>query len=187
MYSSEQARDRMYFMLDTIISKRRNGEAFQQDFLQSLLEKHSKEAVDGEDDKLTDRQIKDNILTLLIAGHDTTTAALTWLIKFLEENPEVLKQLRVLLLISRFTKYFSLLLNDLSIKLIVIVQEEHFEIRERRNGGETLAWSEVNNMRYTSKVSNPSCLCTVRFHVLYIGTNIVNINIQICIFYNIFI
>lgn len=93
----------MYAMLDTIISKRRNGKAFRQDFLQSLIEKHSKEAVDGEDDKLTDKQLKDNILTLLIAGHDTTTAALTWLIKFLEENPIVLKQLRVIILISRLS------------------------------------------------------------------------------------
>nr|POF14492.1 cytochrome p450 85a3 [Quercus suber] len=32
-YRGIQARDRMYEMLDSIISKRRNGEGFQQDFL----------------------------------------------------------------------------------------------------------------------------------------------------------
>lgn len=95
---SDQARDGMYAMLDTIISKRRNGESIQQDFLDSLVMKHSKGAGEGNDeDKLTDSQLKDNILTLLVAGHDTTTAALTWLIKFLGENPAVLEQLRVLL------------------------------------------------------------------------------------------
>lgn len=92
-----QARDRMYEMLDTMISRRRNGEGFQQDFLESLIMKHSKlvEAGGEDDNKLTDKQLKDNILTLLVAGHDTTTAALTWLIKFLGENPVVLEQLRV--------------------------------------------------------------------------------------------
>lgn len=84
-------------MLDSIISRRRSGKSIQQDFLESLIIKHTKGA-DGEDneDKLTDTQLKDNILTLLVAGHDTTTAALTWLIKFLGENPAVLEQLRVI-------------------------------------------------------------------------------------------
>ncbi|XP_059630215.1 abscisic acid 8'-hydroxylase 3-like [Cornus florida] len=123
-----KARDRMYAMLDSIISKRRNGESFQQDFLESLIKKHSKgaseEEEDVDDDKLTDTQLKDNILTLLVAGHDTTTAALTWLIKFLEENPAVLERLR----------------------------EEHKEIQANRKGGSSLVWSEVNNMPYTNKV-----------------------------------
>lgn len=90
----------MYAMLDSIISDRRNGEGFQQDFLGSLIKKKSKKGEEENDDKLTDRQLKDNILTLLVAGHDTTTAALTWLIKFLEENPPVLDRLRVIILAS---------------------------------------------------------------------------------------
>jgi cytochrome P450 len=91
-----QARDRMYEMLDSVISRRRNGEDFQQDFLESLIMKHSRKSDTQEDEnKLTDKQLKDNVLTLLVAGHDTTTAALTWLIKFLEENQNVLEQLRV--------------------------------------------------------------------------------------------
>lgn len=93
-----QARDRMYAMLDSIIDQRRSGESLKQDFLQSLVKKQGKDAPEGDDeDKLTDKQLKDNILTLLVAGHDTTTAALTWLLKFLQENPDVLEQLRVIL------------------------------------------------------------------------------------------
>lgn len=88
----------MYAMLDSIISKRRSGESVQQDFLESLIIKHSQAAdEEANEDKLTDKQLKDNILTLLVAGHDTTTAALTWLIKFIEENPAVLQKLRVIL------------------------------------------------------------------------------------------
>ncbi|XP_062101486.1 abscisic acid 8'-hydroxylase 3-like [Humulus lupulus] len=117
-----KARDRMYAMLDSIISKRRNGEGFQEDFLESLLIKHSKLVED--DNKLTDKQLKDNILTLLVAGHDTTTAALTWLVKFLGQNPLVLDQLR----------------------------EEHLQIQAKRETGTSLTWAEVNNMPYTAKV-----------------------------------
>ncbi|CAK9174031.1 unnamed protein product [Ilex paraguariensis] len=87
--------------------------------------KHSKDDSEGDDDKLTDTQLKDNILTLLVAGHDTTTAALTWLIKFLDENPAVLERLR----------------------------EEHGEILGTRKNRSCLSWSELNNMPYTSKVS----------------------------------
>ncbi|KAK1264360.1 Abscisic acid 8'-hydroxylase 3 [Acorus gramineus] len=126
-YRGLEARNRMYSMLDEIISKRRNGGDLRFDFLQSLLQKHTKEAeMDKEDEeKLTDKQLKDNVLTLLVAGHDTTTAALTWLIMFLGENPDVLQNLR----------------------------EEHMDIQSRY--GETgLTWAEVNNMPYTIKVIN---------------------------------
>ncbi|KAF3445524.1 hypothetical protein FNV43_RR10700 [Rhamnella rubrinervis] len=121
-----KARDRMYSMLDSVISKRRNGEGFEQDFLGSLIMKHSKAKgkEDDDEDKLTDEQLKDNILTLLVAGHDTTTAALTWLIKFLGENPLVLERLR----------------------------EEHKHIQATKNDGPNLTWSGVNDMPYTAKV-----------------------------------
>lgn len=128
-YRGIKARDRMYAMLDSTIAQRRKGEGFQQDFLESLLKKHSKDTPEGDDDddnKLTDKQLKDNILTLLVAGHDTTTAALTWLIKFLEENPAALERLR----------------------------EEHQKIQSSRKDGSSLTWSEVNSMPYTAKVTS---------------------------------
>ncbi|BAH92431.1 Os03g0836100 [Oryza sativa Japonica Group] len=103
----KKARNRMYAMLDSVIARRRDGGEVRNDFLQTLLRKHAKDgtAADEDDgggggdrdaDKLTDAQLKDNILTLLVAGHDTTTAGLTWLIKFLGENPEALQKLRVM-------------------------------------------------------------------------------------------
>ncbi|WOG81997.1 hypothetical protein DCAR_0101156 [Daucus carota subsp. sativus] len=120
-----KARDRMYAMFDSIISNRRSGKSVHQDFLESLIQKHTKnDSGEDQDDKLTDKQLKDNILTLLVAGHDTTTAALTWLIKFLAENPDVLERLR----------------------------KEHMEILDNRKTGSSLTWSEVTNMPYTTKV-----------------------------------
>ncbi|CAK9309730.1 unnamed protein product [Citrullus colocynthis] len=122
-YRGMKARKRMFEMLDLIIAKRRSGEIWQQDFLDSLIMKHNKAGRESDEEKLTDAQLKDNILTLLIAGHDTTTAALTWLIKFLGENPNVLEQLRI----------------------------EHQQIQEKRKG-ENLTWADVNNLPYTAKV-----------------------------------
>uniref|UniRef100_A0A453MDR1 Abscisic acid 8'-hydroxylase 3 n=1 Tax=Aegilops tauschii subsp. strangulata TaxID=200361 RepID=A0A453MDR1_AEGTS len=92
-------RNRMYAMLDAVIARRRAGEV-REDFLQTLLMKHARgqqgSSDPAEEEKLTDAQLKDNILTLLVAGHDTTTAGLTWLVKFLGENPDVLARLRVM-------------------------------------------------------------------------------------------
>ncbi|XP_065881653.1 abscisic acid 8'-hydroxylase 3-like [Euphorbia lathyris] len=124
-YNGIKARDRMHAMLDSAIESRRSGKSLHQDFLGSLIMKHSK-TQDGtdEEDKLTDKQLKDNILTLLVAGHDTTTAGLTWIMKFLAENPAVLEQLR----------------------------EEHQEIISKRAPGAGLTWSEVTNMPFTNKV-----------------------------------
>ncbi|KAK1427573.1 hypothetical protein QVD17_16261 [Tagetes erecta] len=119
-YRGMKARDKMFKMLDTIIARRRNGSDLQQDFLGSLIGKEGSQ----DDEKLTDAQMKDNILTLLIAGHDTTTAALTWLVKFLGENPAALDKLR----------------------------KEHMEIQSERELGSNLTWSQVNNMPYTAKV-----------------------------------
>lgn len=145
-------------MLDSIIAQRRNGEGFQQDFLESLLKKHSRdssEEKDNDDDKLTDNQLKDNILTLLVAGHDTTTAALTWLVKFLAENPTVLERLRVIsktYLVSVSTFNQKALSDTIEIDDL---QEEHQNIKNNREGS-SLTWAEVNNMPYTAKVSQHS-------------------------------
>lgn len=142
-----KARNRMYAMLDSVIARRRSrreGEAAApSDFLQTLLRKHAGD----EADKLTDAQLKDNILTLLVAGHDTTTAGLTWLVKFLGENPDVLDKLRVSLSVPVRQAQFHL-------KLYVWLQEEHLEIKGRLNGSSRLRWSDVNNMPYTNKVMN---------------------------------
>lgn len=44
---------------------------------------------------LSDMEIGDNILTMLIAGQDTTASAITWMVKFLDENQDVLQNLKV--------------------------------------------------------------------------------------------
>lgn len=44
---------------------------------------------------LTDEQIRDNVLLAMVAAHDTSACALTWLLKFLAENPDDLQEIVV--------------------------------------------------------------------------------------------
>jgi cytochrome P450 family 97 subfamily B polypeptide 3 len=41
-----------------------------------------------------DKQLRDDLMTLLIAGHETTAAALTWGFYSLAQAPEALKELQ---------------------------------------------------------------------------------------------
>lgn len=49
-------------------------------------------ARDREDSKLTDADISGNVLTMLLAGEDTTAATLAWIIWFLHRHREVMDQ-----------------------------------------------------------------------------------------------
>ena len=66
-----------------IIDERRRSAYRNQDLLSMLLE-----AVDEETDKgMTPRQVRDEVLTLLLAGHETTANALAWTWYLLAQNP----------------------------------------------------------------------------------------------------
>ena len=52
-------------------------------------------AVDADTGKpLTDRDLRDEVFTLFIAGHETTALTLTWIFTFLEGRPEVFERMR---------------------------------------------------------------------------------------------
>lgn len=45
--------------------------------------------VDMREADLSDKQLRDDLMTMLIAGHETTAAVLTWTLFALMNNPEV--------------------------------------------------------------------------------------------------
>ena len=73
-----------------IIKKRRVEGSDHGDVLSALLQ-----AVDEEGDggQMTDQQVRDELLTLFIAGHETTALALTWTLYLLSENLDIQEQL----------------------------------------------------------------------------------------------
>jgi cytochrome P450 len=59
------------------------------DILSMLLE-----ARDEEGRPLTDRELRDELMTLLLAGHETTATALSWTLERLVRHPDVVARLR---------------------------------------------------------------------------------------------
>jgi cytochrome P450 len=72
-----------------IHARRRSGEDTG-DLLSMLLLAHDEEA-DGSG--MTDKQVRDEALTLFLAGHETTANALTWTWYLLSQNPECERRL----------------------------------------------------------------------------------------------
>jgi cytochrome P450 len=51
-------------------------------------------ARDEQGEGLTDQELRDELMTLLVAGHETTATALAWALERLVRNPEMLERLR---------------------------------------------------------------------------------------------
>jgi cytochrome P450 len=68
-----------------IAEARAEGPAGRSDVLAMLLE-----AVDEEGQPMTDRELRDELVTLLFAGHETTATALCWAVEEIVRRPEVL-------------------------------------------------------------------------------------------------
>ena len=72
---------------DEIRRRRRTGERWQ-DILSLLLD-----ATDEEGDRLSDEHVRDEVMTLLFAGHDTTTSTVAFLLYELASHPGELERL----------------------------------------------------------------------------------------------
>ncbi|XP_020595681.1 cytochrome P450 90A1-like [Phalaenopsis equestris] len=79
------------------------------------------------DDRFTEEEIVDFLLSLFVAGHETTPTIMTLAAKFLAENPST----------------------------FVLLKEEHDEIRRKKMGDfEALDWNDYKSMPFTQCVIN---------------------------------
>jgi cytochrome P450 len=69
-----------------LIAERRAGGSDRGDLLSMLLAAH-----DEDGSQMTDRQLRDEVMTLFLAGHETTALTLSWAWYLLAQNPEVEK------------------------------------------------------------------------------------------------
>jgi cytochrome P450 len=81
----EKARDRLDKIVYGLIAERRRSGRDAGDLLSMLLLAQD----ESDNAHMTDKQVRDEALTLLIAGHETTANALTWTWYLLSQNPEV--------------------------------------------------------------------------------------------------
>ncbi|HEX8338709.1 MAG TPA: cytochrome P450 [Pyrinomonadaceae bacterium] len=81
----ERARARLDRVIYRIIEERRREGRDRGDLLSTLLH-----AVDEEGDRtgMTDEQLRDEAMTIFLAGHETTANALAWTLYLLSQNPE---------------------------------------------------------------------------------------------------
>ncbi|PKU86966.1 abscisic acid 8'-hydroxylase 4 isoform X1 [Dendrobium catenatum] len=107
-----KARERVMKALRRKIDMRRRSSDYYEDFLQSLLARNDIQ----NEEPLSDRQIEDNILTLIIAGQITTASAIAWMVKYLDENQQVKETLtaKQLELQFKFSRNAYLKLETLS-------------------------------------------------------------------------
>ncbi|MCF8461699.1 MAG: cytochrome P450 [Flavobacteriales bacterium] len=85
----KQGYDAIKNVVADIIEKRRSSTEKYDDLLAMLME--VEDADTGE--KMSNKQIQDEVITIFLAGHETTAVALTWMMHCLEENPEVEEKL----------------------------------------------------------------------------------------------
>ncbi len=86
MQSARRDLDRVIF--GEISRRRRTGERGQ-DVLSLLLD-----ATDEEGERLDDQQVRDQVMTLLFAGHDTTTSTIAFMFYELARRPDIVDGLR---------------------------------------------------------------------------------------------
>jgi len=79
-----QAKETLDSIIYGIINERRKSGEDKGDLLSMLLQAQDEES----GGRMTDKQVRDECLTLFLAGHETTANALTWTFYLLSQNPE---------------------------------------------------------------------------------------------------
>ncbi len=79
----QTARRRLDTIVDDVVERRRRSGSARDDLLSLLL------AARRADDEASARQLRDDAITFMLAGHDTIAHALTWTWTLLAANPEV--------------------------------------------------------------------------------------------------
>ncbi|OAY45663.1 abscisic acid 8'-hydroxylase CYP707A2 [Manihot esculenta] len=115
---SMKARKELAQILAKILSTRRQMKLQQNDLLGSFM---------GDKEGLSDEQIADNIIGVIFAARDTTASVLTWILKYLGENPSVLQA-------------------------VTEEQEKIVASKEKCGEEKLLTWADTKKMPITSRV-----------------------------------
>ncbi|CAL0331638.1 unnamed protein product [Lupinus luteus] len=117
-HKAMKARKELAQIVAQIISKRRLEQHEYKDLLGSFMEEKA---------GLTDEQIADNVIGVIFAARDTTASVLTWIVKYLGENPSVLQ---------------------------AVTEEQESILKSKEESGEEkgLNWEDAKKMQITSRV-----------------------------------
>jgi enediyne biosynthesis protein E7 len=85
-----QARETLDTLIYDLIKERRRSGEDAGDLLSMLLQARDEETGEG----MTDQQVRDEVITIIIAGHETVSSALTWTWYLLSRHAEAGRRLR---------------------------------------------------------------------------------------------
>lgn len=86
----DAARTKLDRIIYKLVDERRRSGTDRGDLLSMLLLAQDEE---GDGGQMTDQQLRDELLTIFLAGHETTANALTWTWYLLSKHPEIEKEL----------------------------------------------------------------------------------------------
>lgn len=84
-----RAREELHQIVDTLVARRSAGD-LGDDVVSRLIASTRKEA----DPQVAQRRLRDELVTLLLAGHETTASTLGWAFCLIDRHPEVRERLR---------------------------------------------------------------------------------------------
>ena len=87
----DNARTKLDRIIFNLVEERRRSGKDRGDLLSMLLLAQDEE---GDGEQMTDQQLRDELLTIFLAGHETTANALTWTWYLLSQHPEVEERLQ---------------------------------------------------------------------------------------------
>jgi len=85
----QRSYDSIKSVVADIIEKRRNSDEKYDDLLAMLMEAQDEDT--GE--RMSNKQIQDEVITIFLAGHETTAVALSWIMHCIDDNSEVEEKL----------------------------------------------------------------------------------------------
>jgi cytochrome P450 len=86
----KQAVALLHAVVGRIITERRQSRERHDDLLAVLMDARDADT----DEAMTDRQLRDEVMTLMLAGHDTTATMMAWALLILSQHPEHVARLR---------------------------------------------------------------------------------------------
>ena len=129
-----RARDALHAVLADQIRERRHAPGLEQhsDILSQLLL-----ARDDQGRAMTDEEVRDELVTLLFAGHETTATSLAWAFDLLLHHPRVLRRLQEELDRGGSEYLDATIMETLRVRPVVALVDRH--VRETiRIGGHTI-------------------------------------------------
>jgi cytochrome P450 len=85
-----RSRDRLFATVDRLIAEHRSAGVDKGDLLSMLLSSRDDQAdAEGKHTGMSDQQVRDEVLTIFLAGYETVANGLTWTWYLLSQNPEV--------------------------------------------------------------------------------------------------